>query len=90
MWRIGSQDRGVFQAMTGASPLLSVIKTGSSSLKFAACDGETLPRFGQVDGIGIHPGVSVRAAHEEAVRRPVRIEEIGTACVSSLAPTPPR
>jgi NAD(P)-dependent dehydrogenase (short-subunit alcohol dehydrogenase family) len=72
--------------MTGASPLPSVINAGASSLKFAACDGEALLLSGQVDGIGIHPGVSVREAYGEALRRLVTIEEIGTACVFLASP----
>ena len=66
MWQIGSQDPGEFRAMTGALLLFSLIDAGSSS-KFAAYDDEALLLSGQVDGIGVHPGVSVREAREEAM-----------------------
>jgi acetate kinase len=54
--------------MSMAAPLLGVINAGSSSLKFAVYEGERLLLSGQVDGIGVHPGIRVSAACGRALQ----------------------
>ena len=56
--------------MSIATPVLGVINAGSSSLKFAVYDGEALVLSGQVDGIGVHPGIRVTGARGEALDAP--------------------
>ena len=56
--------------MSRATPVLGVINAGSSSLKFAVYDEEALVLSGQVDGIGVHPGIRVTGARGEALDAP--------------------
>ena len=56
--------------MSRATPVLGVINAGSSSLKFAVYDEEDLVLSGQVDGIGVHPGIRVTGARGEALDAP--------------------
>ncbi|GAA0604390.1 acetate kinase [Craurococcus roseus] len=56
--------------MNRDAPMLGVINAGSSSLKFAVYDEEALVLSGQVDGIGVHPGIRVAGARSEAIDAP--------------------
>jgi NADP-dependent 3-hydroxy acid dehydrogenase YdfG len=61
---------GMSEQMSRVSSLLGVINAGSSSLKFAVYDHDTFVLSGQVDGIGVHPGIRVIDPHGEAIEAP--------------------
>lgn len=56
--------------MSHVAPVLGVINTGSSSLKFAVYDQEALVLSGQVDGIGVRAGIRVMGAGGERLEAP--------------------
>ena len=68
--RAGGHARRGAWTMSIATPVLGVINAGSSSLKFAVYDREALVLSGQVDGIGVHPGIRVTGARGEALDAP--------------------
>jgi acetate kinase len=55
---------------TATEPLIGVINTGSSSLKFSFYEGEKRLLTGQVDGIGVHPKAAATGPDGEAIPPP--------------------
>ena len=53
--------------MSGSAPLIGVVNAGSSSLKFALYEGDTRMLSGQVEGIGVRPAMSAKAADGKAL-----------------------